>query len=119
MFLCIFFFIHLSDRSFFIFLWTETTQRVPVVISCVRAIVTKSTRGILTHLVSMVMRWQATEVPSGALFKQGVPESVLAKVPKGWNYKSLDAGGKETASSKSMHEVAIAKSDFKVFLHKH
>ncbi|KAK1893063.1 putative protein KIAA0825 [Dissostichus eleginoides] len=76
----------------------DTTRAVPVVISCVRAIVTKSIHSILIHLVSMVIGWQATEEPSGALFKQNVPESILAKIPKEWNYTPLEARGKETAT---------------------
>ncbi|XP_036953072.1 uncharacterized protein KIAA0825 homolog isoform X5 [Acanthopagrus latus] len=76
----------------------DTTQTVPAVVSCVRAIVTKSTNSLLVHLVSMVMGWQATEEPSGALFKQNVPESVLAKIPKEWNYTPLEAKGKEPAT---------------------
>ena len=75
-------------------------------ISCVREIVTKSTNSLLVHLVSMVMGWQATEEPSGATFKQDVPESVLAKVPKEWNYTSLEARGKETAS-KCMYGLGV------------
>ncbi|XP_042276768.1 uncharacterized protein KIAA0825 homolog isoform X3 [Thunnus maccoyii] len=89
----------------------ETTRSVPVVISCVREIVTKSTNSLLVHLVSMVMGWQATEEPSGATFKQDVPESVLAKVPKEWNYTSLEARGKETAS-KSVISLAIQALSF-------
>lgn len=77
---------------------SDTTRAVPVVISCVRAIVTKSIHSILIHLVSMVIGWQATEEPSGALFKQNVPESILAKIPKAWNYTPLEARGKETAT---------------------
>ncbi|XP_076585875.1 uncharacterized protein KIAA0825 homolog isoform X1 [Chaetodon auriga] len=76
----------------------DTTRTVPVVISCVRAIVTKSTNTLLVHLVSMVMDWQATEVRSGALFKQNVPESVLTKIPKEWNYTPPEARRKETAT---------------------
>ncbi|TKS78887.1 hypothetical protein D9C73_012286 [Collichthys lucidus] len=75
-----------------------TTLTVPAVIKCVRAIVTKSTHSLLVHLVSMVMDWQATEEPSGALFKRNVPESVLAKIPKEWSYTPLEARGKETAT---------------------
>ncbi|CAK6950129.1 uncharacterized protein KIAA0825 homolog [Scomber scombrus] len=84
----------------------ETTRNVPVVVGCVRAIVTKSTNSLLVHLVSMVMRWQATEEPSGASFKRDVPESVLAKVPKDWNYTTVEAQGKDTAS-KTVTSLAI------------
>ncbi|KAM7416505.1 hypothetical protein PAMA_018520 [Pampus argenteus] len=89
----------------------ETTRSVPVVISCVRAIVTKCTNSLLVHLVSMVMDWQSPEEPSGASIKRDVPESVLAKVPKEWNYTSLEARGKETAS-KTVISLAIQALSF-------
>ncbi|XP_042344132.1 uncharacterized protein KIAA0825 homolog isoform X2 [Plectropomus leopardus] len=75
----------------------DTTQAVPIVISCIRAVVTKSINSLLVHLVSMVMGWQTTEEPSGALFKQNVPESILAKIPKEWNYTPQEARGKDTS----------------------
>lgn len=87
-------------------LLSDTTQTVPAVVSCVRAIVTKSTNSLLVHLVSMVMGWQAAEEPSGALFKRNVPESVLAKIPKEWNYTPLEAKGKEPVP-KSMHRLGF------------
>ncbi|XP_037633574.1 uncharacterized protein KIAA0825 homolog isoform X2 [Sebastes umbrosus] len=89
----------------------DTTRAVPVVISCVRAIVTKSTNSLLVHLVSMVMGWQTTEEPSGASFKQNVPESVLAKIPKEWNYTPLEARGKESAA-KTVISVTIQALSF-------
>ncbi|XP_030593401.1 uncharacterized protein KIAA0825 homolog [Archocentrus centrarchus] len=81
----------------------DTTRTVPVLISCVREIVTKSTNSLLEHLVSMVLGWQATEEPGGALFKRAVPESILAKIPKDWNYTPLDAKGKDT-----VHQTVIS-----------
>ncbi|XP_063753465.1 uncharacterized protein KIAA0825 homolog isoform X3 [Eleginops maclovinus] len=84
----------------------HTTRPVPVVISCVRTIITKSTNSILVHLVSMVSGWQAAEEPSGALLKQNVPESILAKIPKEWNFTPLEARGKETAT-KTVISVTI------------
>uniref|UniRef100_A0A7N8Y3T0 KIAA0825 n=1 Tax=Mastacembelus armatus TaxID=205130 RepID=A0A7N8Y3T0_9TELE len=75
----------------------DTTQAVPIAISCVRATVSKSTNGLLTHLVSMVLGWQATEEPSTSLFKQTVPVSVLAVMPKEWNY-TAPAWGREDAT---------------------
>ncbi|XP_058493319.1 uncharacterized protein KIAA0825 homolog isoform X1 [Solea solea] len=77
----------------------DTTRTAPVVISCVRAIVTKSTHGLLAHLVSMVMGWPSAEGLSGALVKQNLPGSVLAKIPKEWNYTpAQDSCGKESAT---------------------
>uniref|UniRef100_A0A668TTM9 KIAA0825 n=1 Tax=Oreochromis aureus TaxID=47969 RepID=A0A668TTM9_OREAU len=84
---------------------------LPVVVSCVRDIVTKSTNSLLLHLVSMVLGWQATEEPGAALFKHTVPENVLAKIPKDWNYTPLDVKGKDTVA-KSMHRLTIQALSF-------
>lgn len=85
---------------------SETSQTVPLVISCVRVAVAKSTNSLLVHLVSMVITWQAKEEPSGALIKRNVPESLLVKIPKEWNYKPLEDQGKE-AATKCMHIPVI------------
>ncbi|XP_068166726.1 uncharacterized protein KIAA0825 homolog isoform X2 [Antennarius striatus] len=77
----------------------DTTQTAPVVISCVRAIVAKSSKSLLVHLVSMVIGWQASEEPSAAVFKWSVPEGVLEKVPKKWKYAPLEARGNESATN--------------------
>ncbi|CAJ1068534.1 uncharacterized protein KIAA0825 homolog isoform X4 [Xyrichtys novacula] len=71
---------------------------VPAVISCVRGMLNKSINSLLVHLVSMVMSWQATEDPCAALLRQTVPESILGKIPKDWNYTALEGRGRETPS---------------------
>lgn len=78
---------------------SEASQTAPAVISCLRATVAKSAKGLLVHLVSLVISWQAKEEPSGALIKRTVPESVLVKIPKEWNYKLPEALGKEAAAT--------------------
>lgn len=83
---------------------SDKTRTVPVIISCIRSIVTKSTNSLLVHLVFMVMDWQVTEELSGALVKWKVSECVLAKLPKEWNYIPLEARGKET---KSKHRLGV------------
>ncbi|XP_077417736.1 uncharacterized protein KIAA0825 homolog isoform X1 [Vanacampus margaritifer] len=94
----------------------ETTQKVPVAVDCIRLIITKSTNILLTHLVTMVTEWQATEEPSGASLVKVVPESVLAKVPKSWNYIPVDARGRESgkgdSSSKTVTSLAIQAMSF-------
>ncbi|XP_023129482.2 uncharacterized protein KIAA0825 homolog isoform X1 [Amphiprion ocellaris] len=89
----------------------DTTQGVPVVISCVRTIVAKSTNSLLVHLVSMVLGWQATEEPSGSLFKRNVPESVRSKIPKDWNYTPLDPRRKDLGN-KTIISLAIQALSF-------
>uniref|UniRef100_A0A3B5MMB4 Uncharacterized protein n=1 Tax=Xiphophorus couchianus TaxID=32473 RepID=A0A3B5MMB4_9TELE len=84
----------------------------PVVIDCVRALVTKSANSILVHLVSMAVAWQGMEDCSQAhQFKQKVPESVLAKIPKDWNYAVPDGRGKDTGS-KAVISLAIQALSF-------
>uniref|UniRef100_A0A672JNC3 Uncharacterized protein n=2 Tax=Salarias fasciatus TaxID=181472 RepID=A0A672JNC3_SALFA len=46
----------------------------------------------------MVQGWQTAEEPGGTWLKCTVPESVLAKIPKEWNYTHLDARGKDTVT---------------------
>ncbi|XP_013867974.1 uncharacterized protein KIAA0825 homolog isoform X2 [Austrofundulus limnaeus] len=80
----------------------DTTQTVPVVVKCVREVVTKSTNSILVHLVSMVLSWQATDESKGTLFKESVPESIMAKIPKDWDVKILEGRGKDTVSGSTI-----------------
>ncbi|XP_041856259.1 uncharacterized protein KIAA0825 homolog isoform X2 [Melanotaenia boesemani] len=89
----------------------DTVRTVPVMVTCVRAIVTKSTNSILVHLASMVLGWQSTEESRGVLLRRHVPESVLAKIPKDWNYTTLDAQGKDTAT-KTATSLAIQALSF-------
>ncbi|XP_049618135.1 uncharacterized protein KIAA0825 homolog isoform X1 [Syngnathus scovelli] len=92
----------------------DTTQKVPVVVDRIRLIVTKSTNTILAHLVTMVTDWHATEERSEA--SKIVPESVLAKVPKSWNYVPVEVRAKETgkgdASSKTVTSLIIQAMSF-------
>uniref|UniRef100_A0A3Q0RER4 Uncharacterized protein n=1 Tax=Amphilophus citrinellus TaxID=61819 RepID=A0A3Q0RER4_AMPCI len=46
-----------------------------------------------------------------SLFKRAVPESILAKIPKDWNYTPLDAKGKDTVHQ-SMHRLTIQALSF-------
>ncbi|XP_061906965.1 uncharacterized protein KIAA0825 homolog isoform X2 [Entelurus aequoreus] len=85
----------------------ETSQTEPVVIGCIRVIVTKSTNSLLTHLVSM-----ATEEPSGVFGARDVPESVLAKVPKDWKYAPVETQRKGSSSSKTGISLAIQAMSF-------
>uniref|UniRef100_A0A673CQU4 Uncharacterized protein n=1 Tax=Sphaeramia orbicularis TaxID=375764 RepID=A0A673CQU4_9TELE len=54
----------------------------------------------------MVVGWQTSEDHTGKLFKRDVPENVLAKVPKEWNYTTLEPQLKD-APSKSVTSLAI------------
>ncbi|XP_054629788.1 uncharacterized protein KIAA0825 homolog isoform X2 [Dunckerocampus dactyliophorus] len=90
----------------------ETSQKEPVLIGCIRVIVTKSTNSLLTHLVFMAMEWQAAEEPGGVFGVRDVPESVLAQVPKGWKYTPVEMRGKEAASSKTVISLAIQAMSF-------
>ncbi|XP_034025938.1 uncharacterized protein KIAA0825 homolog isoform X2 [Thalassophryne amazonica] len=85
---------------------SDTTQAVPAVIRCVRAIVVTATNSLLVHLVSMVMSLKATE-PRGVLFRQDVPESVLDKVPKEWNYTPPKEQGRDNKNDISLAIQAL------------
>ncbi|XP_029999895.1 uncharacterized protein KIAA0825 homolog isoform X2 [Sphaeramia orbicularis] len=84
----------------------ESTQTAPVVIRCLHETVTTSTKSLLVYLASMVVGWQTSEDHTGKLFKRDVPENVLAKVPKEWNYTTLEPQLKD-APSKSVTSLAI------------
>ncbi|XP_034547200.1 uncharacterized protein KIAA0825 homolog isoform X2 [Notolabrus celidotus] len=94
-----------------LFTLADTTRTVPLVISHIRAVLNKSINSLLVHLVPMVMSWQVAEEPSTALLKQNVPESVLARIPKEWNYTPLDARGKET-TTKTVISITIQALSF-------
>ncbi|XP_035234779.1 uncharacterized protein KIAA0825 homolog isoform X2 [Anguilla anguilla] len=73
-------------------------QAEPAVLRCLRATVTDSIDGIVGKIVAMVTSWQASEDRASSLPAQVVPESVLSKVPKEWNYMSQDPKEKEAAN---------------------
>lgn len=83
-----------------LFTISDTTRPAPTLISLVRAIVTKSANTLLGHLVTMVMDGHATEEPNRALFKRNVPERVLTKIPKEWNYTALESRGHGTPTKR-------------------
>ncbi|XP_077456316.1 uncharacterized protein KIAA0825 homolog isoform X1 [Stigmatopora argus] len=88
----------------------ETKEEVPIVVELIRVIVTKSTNTIVTHLVTMVTDWQASEGT------RCVPESILTKVPKSWNYTPVEAEASSTASHKTVISLAIQAVSF-IFTH--
>lgn len=61
--------------------------------------ITGATRKLLKHLVSMVTVWQAQKEHGSASFQRHIPEGILAKIPKEWNYTPLEAKGKKAASN--------------------
>ncbi|RVE68322.1 hypothetical protein OJAV_G00090880 [Oryzias javanicus] len=89
----------------------DKTRTVPVVISCLRAIVANSIKSISAHLVSMVLAWQTTEGSRGSLFKRNVPESVLMKIPKEWNYTTFDIKEKDSVNQ-TVISIAIQALSF-------
>lgn len=89
------FFTSKAPPAFLVCFYPEPTHSVPVLISCVREVVTRSTTRLLTHLVSMVTTWQAKKEHSAALIRCPIPESIQVKIPSEWNYPPLDAERKE------------------------
>ncbi|KAJ8414941.1 hypothetical protein AAFF_G00024640 [Aldrovandia affinis] len=78
---------HLWDHLYNL---ADSGQAEPAVLRCVRATVIEPISSIVGQLVAMVMSWQASEGHSTPLLRQDVPESVLSKVPKEWNYMPRD-----------------------------
>ncbi|XP_053337654.1 uncharacterized protein KIAA0825 homolog isoform X1 [Clarias gariepinus] len=66
----------------------------PVLFKCVRDVVFQPIRSLLGHLVSMM---QACEERSGPLLRQNLPESILTKIPKEWNFVPQDAKTKDSS----------------------
>ncbi|XP_055367213.1 uncharacterized protein KIAA0825 homolog isoform X2 [Betta splendens] len=89
----------------------DTTRAAPVLISCVRATLTKCTNSLLVHLVTMVMDHHIAEEPSRASFRRNVPERVLAKIPKEWNYTPPEGRGQGTPT-KTVVPLAIQAISF-------
>ncbi|XP_034152494.1 uncharacterized protein KIAA0825 homolog isoform X2 [Esox lucius] len=77
----------------------DSTRSVPVVVSCVRAVVIQPVHGLLGPLVNMVLTWQASEEPCSSLPRRDVPDSVLSKVPKEWSYAPATPGRREPIDS--------------------
>uniref|UniRef100_A0A8C6WXI5 KIAA0825 n=1 Tax=Neogobius melanostomus TaxID=47308 RepID=A0A8C6WXI5_9GOBI len=64
----------------------DAPHSAPAVIQCLRERLTKCTSGLLVHLVSMVVNWQAAADAVVEQNKWDVPKCLLAIVPKEWNY---------------------------------
>lgn len=93
------FFTSKAAPAFLVCFYPEPTHSAPVLISCVREVVTRSTSRLLTHLVSMVTIWQAKKDQSGGLTRGPIPESVQVKIPREWNYPPPDAERREADSN--------------------
>lgn len=77
----------------------------PTVLRCVRAALSKALVSIVSHLIAMVLDHQAWEDLATSLPSQGLPESVLSKVPKVWCYVAPSARGSE--ASKGMYAASF------------
>ena len=74
---------HLKLTCFFLL---DASHSAPVVIKCLRERVSKCTSGLLVHMVSMVLRWQASADTVVEQNKWDIPKCLLAIIPKEWNY---------------------------------
>ncbi|XP_016093785.1 uncharacterized protein KIAA0825 isoform X1 [Sinocyclocheilus grahami] len=84
----------------------DSSKEEPTLFKCIRSIVCESTTKLLIHLVSMM---QACKDQSGPLVRQHIPENVLSKIPKEWNYIPQDPKFNET-SKNSMNQAMQALS---------
>ncbi|KAJ8285478.1 hypothetical protein GJAV_G00027250 [Gymnothorax javanicus] len=74
----------------------DSSQAEPAVLRCLRTTLTESISNIVDNIVTMVTSWQASEAHS--LSTQVIPESVLSKVPKEWNYMSQNTPKEESSN---------------------
>ncbi|XP_048838873.1 uncharacterized protein KIAA0825 homolog isoform X3 [Brienomyrus brachyistius] len=91
---------YFDKRRLWDFLYNMTADEgptKPAVLRCVRAALSKAVVSIVSHLIAMVLDHQAWEDLATFLPSQGLPESVLAKVPKEWHYVAPDARGMEAS----------------------
>ncbi|XP_041041895.1 uncharacterized protein KIAA0825 homolog isoform X1 [Carcharodon carcharias] len=56
------------------------------VLRCLKLYISKASKAILKQVVSLVLMWQAVENPGTYHYKQMLPESLLSKIPKAWDY---------------------------------
>ncbi|KAJ3603760.1 hypothetical protein NHX12_028501 [Muraenolepis orangiensis] len=85
----------------------DTTPGAPPLVSSVRAVISKPAHCLLGHLVPMVMA--ARQGHEEEEVGRAVPHSLLARVPREWNYQPQEAGGgkKEPRTTKSMLPLAV------------
>ncbi|KAL1274734.1 hypothetical protein QQF64_027548, partial [Cirrhinus molitorella] len=85
----------------------DSSKEEPALFKYIRSIVCESTTKLLIHLVSMM---QACKDQSGALVQKQLPENVLSKIPKEWNYIPQDP--KFSESSKNSMNLVIQGLSF-------
>uniref|UniRef100_A0A671KD88 KIAA0825 n=1 Tax=Sinocyclocheilus anshuiensis TaxID=1608454 RepID=A0A671KD88_9TELE len=85
----------------------DSSKEEPVLFKYIRSIVCESTTKLLIHLVSMM---QAYKDQTGPMVGQHLPENVLSKIPKEWNYIPQDPKFNET--SKNNMNLAIQALSF-------
>ncbi|XP_043096745.1 uncharacterized protein KIAA0825 homolog isoform X2 [Puntigrus tetrazona] len=83
----------------------DSSKEEPSLFKNIRSIVCESTSKLLVHLVSMM---QAYKDQSGPVVGQHLPENVLSKIPKEWNYIPQDDKFHET----SQNNMAIQALSF-------
>nr|XP_023674098.1 uncharacterized protein KIAA0825 homolog isoform X2 [Paramormyrops kingsleyae] len=94
----------------FLYNMTEEGPARSAVLRCVRAALSKAVLSIVSHLIAMVLDHQAWEDLATFLPSQGLPESVLSKVPKEWRYVAPNARGRQ--ASKGHDELMIQALSF-------
>ncbi|KAI4876814.1 hypothetical protein NFI96_033601, partial [Prochilodus magdalenae] len=99
---------HLWDHFYSL---ADTARDTPALIKCIRAVLSKPISSLIGHLVSMM---QMCEDLPGTLLRQELPETILAKIPKEWNYSPPDAKTKHV--SKSNITLAVQALSF-IFTH--
>ncbi|XP_056314448.1 uncharacterized protein KIAA0825 homolog [Danio aesculapii] len=89
----------------------DTSKEDPALFKYIKSIICESTSKLQIQLVSMM---QTCKDPSGPLVRQQLPESILGKIPKEWNYIAQDQKCDDT--NKSSINLVIQALSF-IFTH--
>ncbi|XP_038661190.1 uncharacterized protein KIAA0825 homolog isoform X2 [Scyliorhinus canicula] len=73
------------------------------VLRCLNLYISKASKTVLKQVISLVLMWQSVEYPSTYHHKQMLPESLLSKIPKEWDY--IPREFKRRESGKNLTEV--------------
>ncbi|XP_078070912.1 uncharacterized protein KIAA0825 homolog [Mustelus asterias] len=69
------------------------------VLRCLNHYISNASKTILKQVISLVLMWQAVEHPVTYHHKQMLPESLLSKIPKEWDYIPREFKRRETGKN--------------------
>ncbi|XP_060692716.1 uncharacterized protein KIAA0825 homolog isoform X2 [Hemiscyllium ocellatum] len=69
------------------------------VLSCLKLHISKANKPTLKQLISLLLMWQAVESHGTCHYKQMLPESLLNKIPKEWDYVPTELKRRESGKN--------------------